>query len=423
MNSNKTAPGRDATPGMTMLMICFALLSPIEAADWRQFRGTFANSVAVGESLPTQLSRASIAWQADLPGRGLSGPIIVDQQVIVTASSGYDDDRLHIISMDAATGQQRWERLFQATGRTVSHESMCVATPTPACDGEHIFAFYSSNDLICTDLDGNLQWYRGLGREFPNASNTLGMASSPVVIGTTVIVQVESDAESFAMGVDIPSGETKWKRDRPRTSNWSSPTILPAEVGRPVLVLLQSLRGVTALDPDTGAEIWSFTDGASAIPSTTVGEGHIIVPSGGLTILRPAADGASFETVGTTKNVRASKPSPLVMNGLFFAINGSGVLSAGSLNTGKRLWQLRLDGKFSSTPVASRGHLFCFSEQGMATVVRSGASGGEIVSQLDLMETIMCSPAAANDALFVRSDGHLWKLTNPNKNPSGGPGD
>ena len=97
-----------------------------------------------------------------------------------------------------------------------------------------------------------------------------------------------------------------------------------------------------------------------------------------------------------------------------FSLNGSGVLSAASVETGKRLWQLRLHGRFSSTPVVSNGHLYCFSEKGMATVVRSTEDEGTIVSQLDLAETILCSPAVANDALYVRSDGHLWKLSRQN---------
>ncbi|MCA9051046.1 MAG: PQQ-binding-like beta-propeller repeat protein, partial [Planctomycetaceae bacterium] len=112
------------------------------AGDWRQFRGNLTNSVAEGETLPTDLSGGSIAWQVELPGRGLSGPIVIGSQVILTASSGYAQDRLHILSFDAQTGETQWERQFAATGRTVCHEKMCVATPTPASDGERIFAFY-----------------------------------------------------------------------------------------------------------------------------------------------------------------------------------------------------------------------------------------------------------------------------------------
>ncbi len=138
--------------------------------------------------------------------------------------------------------------------------------------------------------------------------------------------------------------------------------------------------------------------------------GQIIVPSNGLTVLQPSADGTSYEEVRNVKNARPSTPSPLVADGMMFSVNGSGVLAAVGLETGKRLWQLRLNGRFSSTPLASNGHLFFFSEKGMATVLRPAESGGEIVSQLDLTETILCSPAAADNALYVRSDGHLWKF-------------
>jgi len=382
----------------------------VSAADWRQFRGTSTNSVAVGEMLPTELSGESIAWKRDLPGRGLSGPIIIGDQVFVTASSGYRDDRLHVISFDRQSGEQQWNRQFQATGRTVAHEKMCVATPSPASDGERVYSFFSSNDLICLDLDGHLLWYRGIGEEFPNASNSLGMSSSPVVIGSTVIVQVESDAESFALGVDAESGETKWKLDRPRRANWSSPSVLPADGDRPALALLQSSAGLTAVDPDTGDELWTFEDGASTIPSTTVSNGKIVVPSNGLTLLQPTNGGTAFESLWNANGMKPSTPSPLVMDGLAFTVNGSGALSAASMETGSRLWQLRLDGRFSSSPIASNGHLFFFSEDGMATVVRPSEEKGDIVSTLDLTETILCSPAAAGNALYVRSDGHLWKF-------------
>jgi len=35
------------------------------------------------------------------------------------------------------------------------------------------------------------------------------------------------------------------------------------------------------------------------------------------------------------------------------------------------------------------------------------------VSELDLGETILCSPGVSRGGLFVRSDGHLIKLATP----------
>ena len=111
--------------------VLIGFVSPTYSGDWRQFRGNDANSIALGENLPTELSGGSIAWKVELPGRGLSGPIAVGQQVLLTASSGYSQDRLHILSIDAETGETQWERQFEATGRTGCHPKMCAATPTP----------------------------------------------------------------------------------------------------------------------------------------------------------------------------------------------------------------------------------------------------------------------------------------------------
>ena len=98
----------------------------------------------------------------------------------------------------------------------MTHTKTSVAASSPASDGERIYALYSSNDLICLDLEGNLKWLRGLTSDYPNASNSLGMASSVVIAAGTVVVQVENDSESFAAGIDPDTGINRWKIDRPK---------------------------------------------------------------------------------------------------------------------------------------------------------------------------------------------------------------
>lgn len=382
-------------------------------ADWRQFRGTFGNAVALNADPPVEWDDESgkgVAWKIDLPGRGLSGPIVVGDRVFITASSGYRQDRLHVLCFDTGTGEELWQRQFWATGRTQTHNKMAVATPTPASDGERVFAFFSSNDLACLDLEGNLLWFRGLGHDFPNASNSLGMSSSPVVVGDTVVVQVESDAESFATGVDANTGVSRWRIDRPRKANWSSPSVLNAEDPKTARVLLQSAKGVTAVEPKTGRVDWEFVEGASTIPSSVVGNGLVYVPTGGgLTALRPIAESESPEIVWKTSRLAPRTPSPLVYEGRVYALGGSS-LTCGDAKTGDRLWQLRLGGKFSATPTAAAGRLYFFTEEGDAYVVKPGEKKGEVLSENKLGETILCTPAISGDAIYVRSDGHLWKL-------------
>ena len=144
------------------LAALLCLSSPL-LADWRQFRGNDANGVAEGAAPPTTFSDTeNIAWKIDLPGRGLSSPIVVGDKVFVSASSGPRQDRLHVICFNAKDGTELWHRQFWATGRTACHPKTCVAAPTPCSDGKRVFAVYSSNDAVCLDLDGNLQWVRAL---------------------------------------------------------------------------------------------------------------------------------------------------------------------------------------------------------------------------------------------------------------------
>ncbi len=378
------------------------------AADWKQFRG----NAATGATESADLSKAielNVAWSIPLPGRGLSSPIIVGDKVIVTSASGYDQDRLRIGCFDASTGQQLWERQFWATGRTSSHPKTCNAAPTPASDGQRIFALFSSDDLICLDLDGNLQWVRGLMVDFPNASNSLGMAQSPLVVAGTLVVQIENDSQSLAVGIDPENGESRWTAERPQRANWTSPTILPGPTSQEDLVLLQSSAGLAAVKPLTGEVVWNYDNGAATIPSSTVINGRVFVPSHGLTALQVTPGSANPEVVWNENKLGPGTASPVGVGEQVLVLNRAGVLLCADTATGKTLWQKRLEGPFSCSPVIASGHLFIVSENGLAQVV-SLADKGDVVQTKDLADTILCTPAIADNGVYVRSDKMLWKI-------------
>ena len=55
-------------------------------ADWRGFRGTEGNGLIDGLISSDLAENTKNSWNADLPGRGLSSPIIVGELIILTAS-------------------------------------------------------------------------------------------------------------------------------------------------------------------------------------------------------------------------------------------------------------------------------------------------------------------------------------------------
>jgi len=398
-------------------ILWLATLTCLSATDWPQFRGPSCNGVSDETDLPTMLgSGQHLAWKTDLPGRGLSSPIIIGDKIFVTSCSGPKQQRLHVLCFNASNGAKLWERQFWATGRTMCQPKMSVAAPTPASDGERIVATFSSNDIVCLDFDGNLLWFRGLARDYPNASNSVGMSSSLVVVNGIVVAQVESESEAFTAGLDVHTGLNRWKLARPRKANWTSPVVLKS--GGRELVALQSSKGVSAIDPATGTTIWQYDEGGSSIPSMASSDGTMFVPAHGLTALRPAASGEKPKQLWQSSQLRPGTASPVVVGQKVFALNDAGILTCGDAATGNRLWQLRLKGPFSSTPVAAGHFLYCVSEKGLAQVVDISKAEGEVISELDLQETILSTPSISSGAIYFRSDARLWKIGKSAPKPS-----
>lgn len=397
---------------LLFVFVSFLLASSLKG-DWLNFRGPQGSGRDVeAKDLPAALSEETLAWKAPLPGRGLGSPVLVGERVYLTAASGPDQKQLHILCFNTSDGSPVWERKFWATGRTMAHKKTSVAAPTPASDGKRIFALYSSNDLICVDLDGNLLWMRGLTLDYPNASNSLGMASSPIVVGDTLIAQVENDSESFAAGFDVQTGTNKWKMDRPKAANWTSPTVVKA--GDEKVVALQSSKGIVGVIPNTGSKLFEFGKGASTIPSGAAVGDRLYIPSGGLTALNISGDGADPETLWNESAQRPGTASPIIFDEQVFVINNAGVLSCANRENGERLWRVRLEPPFSGSPVAgSKPLLYIFNEGGLGQVVDISGEEGKTISSYDLGETILSTPSLDSDALYIRSDKHLWKFATP----------
>ena len=175
---------------------------------------------------------------------------------------------------------------------------------------------------------------------------------------------------------------------------------------------LEPIAGVLAgVLPATGSEVWNYGNGAATIPSGAAAGDSLYIPSNGLTALKPAADGGDTQPLWTESAQNPGTSSPLVIGDRVYIVNNAGVLNCASRETGERLWRARLKGPFSGSPVAcGNGHLYLFNEQGLGQCVDLSDPEGKVVSEIDLKETILGTASISGDALYVRSDGHLWKI-------------
>ena len=396
--------------------MALCLAATAGAADWREFRGPQGRAIAADQAIRTRWSEDDgIAWKADIPGRGASSPIVVGDLVVVTASSGPRQDRLHILALDRATGRVRWHRTFWATGRTLCHPTSAIAAGTPASDGTRIVALYSSCDLIAVDLDGRLLWQRNLAVEHPKSGNDVGMASSPRIIDGTVVVQIDCQGDAFASGIDAVSGEDRWSVSRERLGCWSSPmAINTAAHGE--CVLLQNAGGVEVRRIADGTIAWSWKSRCAEIPTTTEAAGRLYVPSDGIAALSPALSaGAAEDAVKPewrSTKLSCGMASPVAWGDSIAAINRAGVLSIGSTTDGAIRAQVRLAGSFWASPVLVGTMLVAANTEGKTFLVSTDGEP-KIIAENELPGTFTATPAVAEGSVYLRSETALWKVAAP----------
>lgn len=404
-------------PWRRAAVVCIAIFAAVNGAtavadDWPAFRGGAQAGVSAERELPASFdpaTGANVRWKAPLPGRGPSSPIVLGDRVFVTAASGPKQATLHVICFDAASGRELWHRRLWATGHTVVDSFGGVAAPTPAGNGESVVACYSSNDLACFDQKGNLRWFRGLAYDSPQTRNDVGMASSPLIVGQTVIVQCENQGSSFAAGIDLRTGEDRWRIQRDRSAVWSSPTLLPGNEGEMPLVLLVGRSRLSAVDPADGKTVWSYDAPCHTIASPVVSADRVFLPAIGIHALR--SDRAKGEAVRLwyEANLRSDNASPLLHEGRLYVIKPPGILLCADAEKGSLLWQKRLTGPFWASPVAADGRLWCVNHAGLVQIVSLG-DDPEIESVSLGEEGVLASPAVGAGAIFLRTDRHLWKI-------------
>ena len=93
-------------------------------------------------------------------------------------------------------------------------------------------------------------------------------------------------------------------------------------------------------------------------------------------------------------------------NGLLFMATDVGGVTVVDAKTGARVWQQRIDGVFTASPVAGDGKIYFVSETGETIVVRSSRTP-EIIARNDIGQRLMASPAISNGQIFLRSDDQL----------------
>jgi outer membrane protein assembly factor BamB len=421
--------------------------------SWPSFRGPQASGIANGQNLPDRWDTKTgenVLWKTPIPGLAHSSPVVWGNRIFVTtaissdakatfrpglygdgdASNDRSRQRWIIFAIDKRSGKVVWERLaYQGEPIDKRHIKSTYANSTPATDGRIVVAWFGSHGVYAYDVKGRFLWKVDLGRldlgAYDIPTYEWGPASSPIIWNNLVILQCDTQTDSFLLALDAATGKTVWKTDRQEIPSWGTPTVATTSTG-PVLVTNAS-NYIRGYDPTSGKELWRL-GGSSKItaPTPVFADDVFVVVSGRgperpIFVVRPngrgdltLADGkTSSDSVVWSRTGRGSyMPTPLVYNGTLYVLANNGVLDAYDLKTGTEIYRQRLPlvgSGFSASPVAADGKIYLSNEDGEILVIAAGEKFTHI-STNSIGELLMATPAMSEGVMYVRSSSSLFAI-------------
>lgn len=423
------------------------------SGDWPSFRGREAAGVAEKQNLPDSWNPATgenVLWRTPIPGLAHSSPIVWGDTLFVTsaissrpnatfkpglygdgdASEDASPQKWMLYAIDKKSGKIRWERIAsQGEPRNKRHIKSTYASASPATDGRVVVAWFGSQGIFAYDMSGGLRWSVDLGRVDMGAYDIpayeWGPASSPIIWNDLVIVQCDTQSDSFLIALNALTGETVWKTDRQELPSWGTPTVVNTPAG-PELITNAS-NFVRGYDPKTGKELWRL-GGSSKItaPTPIFANGLHIVSSGraperpvfavkpgargDLTLAKDATENAG---IAWSKTGRGSyMPTPLAYRGIVYVLANNGVFDAYDAVTGKEIYRQRLQlvgSGYSASPVAADGKIYLSNEDGEMVVVEAGATFKQLATN-SMGEMLMATPALSDGVMYVRGVSTLFAI-------------
>jgi outer membrane protein assembly factor BamB len=413
-------------------LLASLLASPLMpgADNWPQFRGPAGTGHSDARNLPLHWSETqNVVWKTPIHDRGWSSPVVYGNQVWLTSASK-DGRELFVLCIDRDTGKviRDW-KLFDVTNPQFVHPFNTAASPTPAIEDGRVYITFGAPGTAAIDTKTfKVIWER---RDI-ECNHFRGAGSSPVIFQNLLLMHFDGSDRQFVMALDKRTGKTVWQTQRsidfqdldangkPAADGDMRKAYATPQVerinGRWEMISLGA-KAAYSYDPLTGKELWRVEERGqhSAATRPVIGHGMIFFPTGfaagQLYAVRTGGNGLLSDTHVAWKVKRgvSNKPSILLVDGLIYMIGDTGIASCIDAKTGEQVWQNRVGGEYSASPVYADGRLWFFAEDGKTVVLKPGRVF-EQVAENRLNDGFLASPAIAGKAFYLRTRTHLYRI-------------
>ncbi|GHT46502.1 hypothetical protein FACS189454_07740 [Planctomycetales bacterium] len=431
-NENELQPvGANTTSETTAVSQTNAPTDP--ALIWSSFRN--GNGIAVSDKPPLKWDAAkdeNIAWKTPVPLPGKSSPVLWGAKLFLT---GADEKTQHVYCFDTENGKLVWTAdVSKQTGAAKVSEDTGLAAPTPATDGQRVFAMFANGELVAVDFSGKEVWRKSFG--VPESS--YGYAASPALYQNKVIVQYDvgdgSGAKSKIVALDCKSGKSVWETPREIPNSWSSPIV--AKIGGTDQIITCGDPFAIAYNPNDGKEIWRCKCLSGDVGPSPIVSGNVVFtanqsPRSTAIDATGSGDVSKTHILWQGANALPDTPSPFAAAGLFFTLDSGGYLTAYNPekveNKKAKYWELEIGGgemSFYSSPLCAGNLVYVFSKTedtpkafvidlSKAKTGDDGALSEECTKEMivgvnPMSEPCVSSPAIVNNRLYIRGTQTLF---------------
>ncbi|HZL88611.1 MAG TPA: PQQ-binding-like beta-propeller repeat protein [Pirellulaceae bacterium] len=404
--------------------LALVLLSPLAAlaGDWLAWRGPLGTGISDEKNVPLKWSKEeNVKWRVALDGPGNSTPIVVGDKVFLAHPPASNKKSRSLICFDRQTGKELWKHEAEYAEEEKTHGTNPYCSSSPVSDGKHVYVFLGPAGLFALDLDGNLLWKRD---DLEKVDHFWGIGSSPMLYGDLLILNLGPGTKACVVALNKSDGKDVWRRDFPGMqsktteeyrASWSTPVLHDEGNGRTTL-LLSLPETLWAIDPKTGEDVWSCQGLKALVYTSPLCAKDVAVAMGGFGGPALAARAGNGDV--TEKNRLWHHPSNpqrigsgVIVGDHIYMVNENGAMWCLELETGKRLWEERLEqsgGQTWGSLSYADGRLYILTLSGMTYVIEANPSQCKILAENDVGERTRSSLAFSDGQVFVRTHQALW---------------
>ena len=212
----------------TLIHLCAAciFIGSVSAGNWHQWRGPTNDGISQATEAPIHWSQTeNVQWRLPLPGEAGSTPVVWEDKIFLTSAEG---DALVLMCV-STEGEELWKRTIAHGNRIVRGGEGNSAAPSPVTDGEHVWAFFGTGDLVCYDFQGNQVWHTNIAKRYGSFSLYFVMASTPLLDKDRLYMHLIHSNAWLVLALDKMTGEEIWKHNakatQPRSANTPTPPL------------------------------------------------------------------------------------------------------------------------------------------------------------------------------------------------------